>query len=389
MFFIIALLILWTIHGYVAYKVIPTIGLSYYQSIFAYILTFFLSLLPIVPIILRISGNEAKLIDKLSLVGYTSLGFFTLSFLTFLVKDIFVQLLSFSSGLFYDDEIIDDNKRDFLKKSLSIGLLGITGSATAYGFSNARIGPSIIKQDIYIESLPMEFEDFKIAQISDLHIGPTIKRPYVENVLDKISQVNPDLIAVTGDLVDGSVKYLHSDVQPLKDMIADYGTYFVTGNHEYYSGVDQWLDETDKIGMINLVNENKIITKNKMKIVIAGIKDYKAHQIKPEHKSKPIKALGNAPKNLTRIMLAHQPNSIHAVHELGVDLQLSGHTHGGQFWPFTYPTKLANAYLAGHYNHFGTQIYVNRGTGYWGPPLRLGVSAEISLFRLKKKIILT
>lgn len=385
MFFIIALLILWTMHGYVAYRIIPTIGLSSFQSIFAYILTFLLSLLPIIPILLRMSGNEAKIIDKLSLVGYTSLGFFTLSFMTFLAKDIFVQLLSFSSGLFNDHQIIDDKKRDFIKKSLSIGLLGITGSATVYGFSSARIGPRIFKQDIYLESLPIEFEDFKIAQISDLHVGPTIKRPYVENVLDQISQINPNLIAVTGDLVDGSVKYLRSDLEPLRDMIAHYGTFFVTGNHEYYSGVDQWLDETEKIGMINLVNENKIISINEQKIAIAGITDYKAHQIKTSHKSNPKKALENVPENMTRIMLAHQPKSIYAVHEAGVDLQLSGHTHGGQFWPFTYPTKLANTYLAGHYDHFGTQIYVNRGTGYWGPPLRLGVSAEITLFRLKKK----
>jgi predicted MPP superfamily phosphohydrolase len=239
-----------------------------------------------------------------------------------------------------------------------------------------------------LESLPESFNNFTIAQISDLHVGPTIKRPYVEDVLEKISRLNPDLIAVTGDLVDGSVKYLKSELQPLKDMIAPYGTFFVTGNHEYYSGVDLWLDETDRLGMKNLINSNELISRSGDQIAIAGITDLKAHQIKPAHRSDPGLALRSVPDNITKIVLAHQPNSIHSVHEIGADLQLSGHTHGGQFWPFTYLTKLVNPYIAGFYDHYGTQIYVNRGTGYWGPPLRIGVPAEITLIRLKKKEVL-
>ena len=387
MFFLVALIILWIMHGYVAWRVIPTLGLNTSYSLLAYITIFFLSLLPLIPILLRVIGNEAKFIDKLSLLGYTSLGFFTLSFLIFVAKDIFIQLISIVDNLVNTQEVTDNSKRDFLKKSLAVGTLGITGTASAYGFYSARNGPRILKQDIFLESLPGEYENFTIAQISDLHVGPTIKRPYVEGVLNKISQINPDLIAVTGDLVDGSVEHLRSDLEPLKDMIADHGTYFVTGNHEYYSGVDRWLNETDRLGMTNLINDNKIISKQGQKIAIAGITDYKAHHIKPSHRSNPKKALESVPNNMTKIMLAHQPNSIHAVHDAGVDLQISGHTHGGQFWPLTYPTKLANAYLAGHYDHFGTQIYVNRGTGYWGPPLRLGVPSEITLFRLKKKVL--
>ena len=139
--------------------------------------------------------------------------------------------------------------------------------------------------------------------------------------------------------------------------------------------------------MTNLINEHRLITKNGKHIAIAGITDFRAHQIIKSHRSNPKKAIKSVDKTTTKIMLAHQPNSIYSVHDAGVDLQLSGHTHGGQFWPFTYPTKLANAYLAGHYNHDGTQIYVNRGTGYWGPPLRIGVPAEITLIRLKKSLV--
>ncbi len=387
MFFLVALTMLWIIHGYVAWRIIPSIGLTSFQVNLGYLLMFLLSLLPILPILLRFYGSEAKVIDKLSLVGYTSLGFFVITFITLLIKDIFLQAVSIAGSLFASDAFIDDSKRSFIKKSLSIGIIGISSSATAYGFHLSRKGPTIIHQDIFLESLPNNFENFTIAQISDLHVGPTIKRKYVEGVLQKIGQVNPDLIAVTGDLVDGSVKHLSGDLQPFKDLIARHGTYFVTGNHEYYSGVDSWLEETDRLGMINLINENRLIKIDGKHIAIAGITDFRAHQIKREHKSDPKKALESIDKDIVKILLAHQPNSIYSVHDAGADLQLSGHTHGGQFWPLNYPTKLANAYLAGHYEHGSTQIYVNRGTGYWGPPLRIGIPAEISLLRLKNKVV--
>ena len=375
-------------HGYVAWRIIPTLGFSSSQTILGYTTVFILSLLPILPIILRMSGNESKLIDKFSFVGYTSLGFFTLSFFIFVAKDLVFQLIALLGHIINEDNPFDNSKRDFIKKSINLGIIGISGTATGLGFYNSRKGPSVIKHDIFLESLPESFNNFTIAQISDLHIGPTIKRPYVENVLDKISILNPDLIAVTGDLVDGSVQHLRPDLAPLKDMIAPFGTYFVTGNHEYYSGVDLWLDETDRLGMKNLINSNELISRSGDQIAIAGITDLKAHQIKPAHRSDPGLALRSVPDNITKIVLAHQPNSIHSVHETGADLQLSGHTHGGQFWPFTYLVKMIHPYIAGLHDHHGTQIYVNRGTGYWGPPLRIGVPAEITLIRLKKKEVL-
>ena len=387
MFFIIAIGVLWLMHGYVAWRIIPTLGISSSQTILAYTAVFILSLLPILPIILRMGGNESKLIDKFSFVGYTSLGFFTLSFFIFVAKDLVFQLIALLGHIINEDNPFDNSKRDFIKRSINISMITLAGSATVYGFYSARKGPFIIKHDIYIKKLPDAFENFSIVQISDLHVGPTIKRPYVEDVLEKISRLNPDLIAVTGDLVDGSVKYLKSELQPLKDMIAPYGTFFVTGNHEYYSGVDQWLDETDRLGMKNLINSNELISKAGDQIAIAGITDLRAHQIKPAHRSDPELALRSVPEDITKIVLAHQPNSIHSVHETGADLQLSGHTHGGQFWPFTYPVKMTHPYIAGLHDHQGTQIYVNRGTGYWGPPLRIGVPAEITLIRLKKKVV--
>ena len=374
-------------HGYVASRIIPALNISFFQSVIFYCIVFILSIIPLLPIILRMNGNESKIIDRLSFVGYTSLGFFTLSFLIFFTKDFISQLYYLFEGFFNIKEPLDSSKRDFFKKSINIAIIGLSGAATGVGFFSSRKGPIIIHENIFLKHLPPGFENFTIAQISDLHVGPTIKRPYVEDVVEKISLQNPDLIAVTGDLVDGSVKYLSPELDPLKNMIAPFGTYFVTGNHEYYSGVDSWLDETDRLGMTNLINENKIISKSGDSIAIAGITDLTAHRMKGSHRSDPELALLSLPKEITKIVLAHQPNSIQGVHSAGADLQLSGHTHGGQFWPFTYPVKLVNNYIAGYYDHFGTQIYVNRGTGYWGPPLRIGVPAEITMIHLKKVVV--
>lgn len=385
MFFAVAISVLFIIHGYVAWRILPALGLTLIQSLLAYTLVFIVGLFPIVPILMRLNGSESKLLDKFSILGYTSLGFFVLSFIILLFKDIFLNALSFIQYLSNNQETLDNSRREFIKRSLSIGTVGISGLASAYGYYHARKGPRIIEQNIFIYNLPEQFENFEIIQISDLHVGPTIKRHYVEDVVEKVGTANPDLIAITGDLVDGSVKYLRDDVEPLKELKAEFGTFFVTGNHEYYSGVDMWLDETNRLGMINLINDYRILSKDNSSIAIAGITDYRAHQIKPSHKSSPKSAVKSLDKDIIKIMLAHQPNSIYAVHEAGVHLQLSGHTHGGQFWPFIYPTKLANSYLAGHYDHYGTQIYVNRGTGYWGPPLRIGVPSEITLIRLRRK----
>ena len=388
MFFIVFITLLGIMHGYVGWKIFSGLNLNSSLAIIGIILLAILTLLPVLPILFRYNGYESSFLDKLSLIGYTSLGFFTLSFVAFLSKDLLFKVWGFISSFFSADVkqqmALDADKREFLEKSLSIGILTLVGPATAYGFYSARKGPTIINQDIYLKNLPDSFENFTIAQISDLHVGPTIKKPYVEKVVNQISNLNPDLIAITGDMVDGSIDYLRKDLEPLSQVVASHGTYFVTGNHEYYSGAKRWLDETDRMGFTNLVNENRLITINDQSIALAGVNDYRAHQIIPSHRSNPQAALKGINSEKVKILLAHQPSSIFQANEAGFDLQISGHTHGGQFWPFTYPTKKANPYLSGLHNHNGTQIYVNSGTGYWGPPLRLGVTAEITLFKLKK-----
>ncbi|GIR22640.1 hypothetical protein CM15mP37_01450 [bacterium] len=232
----------------------------------------------------------------------------------FFSKDLLFKVWGFIASFFSSDikqqVTIDAEKREFLEKSLSIGILTLVGPATAYGFYSARKGPTVINQDIYLKNLPESFENFTIAQISDLHVGPTIKKEYVEKVVNQISNINPDLIAITGDMVDGSIDYLRKDLEPLSNVVASFGTYFVTGNHEYYSGAERWLDETDRMGFTNLVNENKLIKINDESIALAGVNDYRAHQIIPSHRTNPEKAIKGINNDKIKILLAHQPSSI-------------------------------------------------------------------------------
>ena len=389
LFFIFAIVMLSIIHGIVGIRIIPFLNLSHPVKIIVWSVIVILAALPIIPIILRSKGFENESVDIFSWAGYISLGFFVLTFLTVITKDIVYILIGMFTKIaaYFENTIepLDPSRRDFIQKMLSIGIITTTGASTLVGLYNARKGPTIMRSNVSLNGLGKNLNGLTIAQISDLHVGPTIKEGYVEGVVNQVNELNPDIIAITGDLFDGSVKYLAKHVEPLKDLHANVGKYFVTGNHEYYSGVDRWLDKTDQLGLTNLIDNHEIITKENDSITIGGVTDYRSNTIKPDHKSDANKAFYGAPKNIPKILLAHQPWSIFNAHEAGTDLQLSGHTHGGQFWPFTYAVRMANPYTAGLHDHNGTWIYVNRGTGYWGPPMRLGVNSEITLITLESK----
>jgi hypothetical protein len=265
----------------------------------------------------------------------------------------------------------------------------VAGSSTVGAFGLGAIGirsalgpPDLRQVSVGLSRLPPALSGFRIVLISDLHVGPTIGRQYVEQVVERVNATTPDLIAVTGDLVDGGVGELESDIAPIADLTARHGVYFVTGNHEYYAGVTHWLHALERLGLRILRNERVSIGDGDASFDLAGVDDYRAAGMAPGHGPDLAKAVDGRDPNRELILLAHQPAEIYNATDHGVGLQLSGHTHGGQIWPFTFLVRLSQPYLAGLYRHGVSQIYVSCGTGYWGPPMRLGTSSEITEIQL-------
>ena len=253
---------------------------------------------------------------------------------------------------------------------------------TMIGFVNARRLPRVVEVSIPLAGLPPALAGFTIIQISDIHVGPTIKAGYVHAVVDRVNTLDADLVAITGDLVDGSVAELAADIAPLAWLASRHGTYVVTGNHEYYSGADEWVAEFRRIGMTVLMNEHVVIEHDGASLVVAGVTDFSAAQFDPAQRSDPARAVAGSPADVPKLLLAHQPRSADTALTTGFDLQLSGHTHGGQFWPWPLFVRLQQPYTAGLARHGKLWVYTSRGTGYWGPPKRFGAPSEITRIRL-------
>ena len=259
----------------------------------------------------------------------------------------------------------------------------LTLLATLLGLFNARKRAAVVDVEVRLEALPVELQGFSIAQISDVHVGQTIRAGYVTAIVDAVNQLRPDVVAITGDLVDGSVQQLAPHVAPLGKLQARHGIYFVTGNHEYYSGAVAWVAELRRLGLRVLLNEHVVLQHQGANLVLAGVTDYGAHHFNRTERSDPALALRGAPQDAApKILLAHQPRTAPAAAAAGFDLQLSGHTHGGQFWPWNLFVPMQQPFTAGLARLGRMWIYTSRGTGYWGPPKRLGAPSEITHIRL-------
>ena len=256
-----------------------------------------------------------------------------------------------------------------------VAATGIVGNG-AYGVLR---GPRVKRVTVPLARLPRSAHGFRIAVVSDIHLGPVLGRGFAQRVVDTINSTQPDLIAVVGDLVDGSVEDLAPAVAPLAGLRARHGTYFVTGNHEYFSGAEPWVEHVREIGLRPL--ENARVEMGAFDL--AGVNDVTGENYGdgPDYD----KALGDRDPGRAAVLLAHQPVMIHEAVKHGVDLQLSGHTHGGQLWPGNFIADAANPTLAGLERYGDTQLYVSRGAGAWGPPVRVGAPSDITVVQLASK----
>jgi predicted MPP superfamily phosphohydrolase len=267
----------------------------------------------------------------------------------------------------------------------AIGVMALTAAITLVGFFMARRVAPIVNVDVPFANLPKELEGFTIAQITDLHVGQTIKRNFVAAIVDRVNLLEADMVAITGDVVDGSVQDLAHHTEPLARLKSRHGTYFVTGNHEYYSGAHAWIRELERLGAKALMNEHVVLDHDGAALTVAGVTDWSGHHFDPSHKSDPHAAAKGAPADAPRVLLAHQPRSAPFAEAAGYHLQLSGHTHGGQFWPWNFLVRLQQPFTAGLDRLGRMWVYTSRGTGYWGPPMRFGVPSEITLIRLVRE----
>ena len=281
-------------------------------------------------------------------------------------------------------EAFDPGRRATLLTVLKAGVLGFTGVVMAVGYQEARRLARTVEVDIPIPKLPAALQGLRIVQLSDIHVGPTIRRDYLQAIVDRVNELEPDLVAITGDLIDGSVAVRGPDVAPLADLRSRHGTFFCTGNHEYYSGAESWLAELERLGVVPLVNAHRVLEHDGGRLLLAGVTDYSAGRMMPSHASDPERAIAGAPADLdARVLLAHQPRSAYAAAALDFfDLQLSGHTHGGQYAPWSALIGLVQPFAVGLHRLKSMWIYTSRGTGYWGPPVRFAAPSEITLLRL-------
>ncbi|WP_323589041.1 metallophosphoesterase [Aliarcobacter butzleri] len=270
------------------------------------------------------------------------------------------------------------NRREFFKKGLDIGVISAVIATNVKAIDNARhVELEVV--DVKINNLK---KSYKIIQISDIHIGGLITKNFIKSMVDKINLLNADVVVITGDLVDTKLEFARPALDELKNLQSKYGTYFIVGNHEYFHGVKPIIDYVNSLGIKTLENQNVYIGEKDEGFYLAGVYDrfgFRYGSYIPDIN----KALENCENNPT-ILLAHQPKYINEIKDTkNIDLILCGHTHGGQIFPFNFLVKLEQPYVKGlHQHNDTTQVYVNKGTGFWGPPMRLGASSEITVLRL-------
>jgi predicted MPP superfamily phosphohydrolase len=308
--------------------------------------------------------------------GYAWLGSIFLLLVAVLAVDVVRAVLAAGSWVLGTGAIVDGNA---IERARAWALLsaGLGGTAV---LSALTLGRRVVVRRVRVplDKLPSELDGTTIVQLSDVHIGPTIGKRFLERVVERVNALKPDVVAITGDLVDGSVPRLARHVAPLARLEARHGVFFVTGNHEYYAGVDEWCAHLATLGVRVLRNERVSIGEGDASYDLAGIDDLTGRHFGRGHGADVERALAGRDPAREVVLLAHQPRVVVEAEPAGISLQISGHTHGGQIWPFNYLVRLQQPVTSGLARFGRSFLYVSNGTGYWGPPMRLGSPAEIT-----------
>jgi hypothetical protein len=383
-FLVIVTLIVLALSAYVYHRLIhePRLPARWRRAATA-VLAAVIALIYVAPWVFR-SGQHpprAAWVAALQWISYGTMGFLAITIL-YLVK---LDLLRLASLRF----TTDPGRRRFLVNAGKGGVLAAAAASTGLGVRSALGAPVVERVEIPVEGLPAGLEGLRIAQVSDLHVGPTVEVSRVRRVVEIVNGLGADVVALTGDFVDGTVEQLREDVAPLGELRARFGVFFCTGNHEYFSGAEAWKAELARLGARVLDNRHEVLSRGGVPFVVAGVDDISVRRF-GAGESSPARAIEGAPAGAgLRILLAHQPRSCFEAAKAGFDLQLSGHTHAGQFYPFSLLARFAQPYFRGLNRHDGRMwVYVNRGTGYWGPPVRFANPPEISLITLVRGRVL-
>ena len=393
LWFIIAFSIVSAGYGYAGWRLITPAHFPAPWNWIAWVVLALFLVLPVLAMSIEFNRLDFPLKRELEWGAYMSLGFFSMVITLLVMRDLgwvivtvtqkLIALVSGTAeGAAHAGDAADPQRREILVQWMNLGLVAAAGGLTGYGIFEARRRPAIVEVTIPVKDLPGSLQGFRIVQITDIHAGLTVARPFVETVVEMANEQMGDIVAFTGDLVDGTVDQLREHVAPMKNLQGRYGKYFITGNHEYYSGALPWIEEAQRLGFDVLLNEHRVIRQGGGTIVLAGVTDTSAGGFIPGHRSDPHKAIAGAPTADVRILLAHQPKSLYESSKAGFDVQISGHTHGGQFFPWNLLATIGQPYIKGLHKFADTWLYVSKGTGYWGPPVRLAARSEIAVLTL-------
>lgn len=335
----------------------------------------------LVPLSFFVRRTSSPLATPVVWVSSIWLGVLLLLVVTLFAGDVLRGVVALASR-FSDAPPAAPERRVALARLFALFAVGLTGGLAAWAVKSGLARVAVREVEVRLRRLPKALDGTTIVQLTDVHVGPTIRRDFIEEIVARTNALNADVIAITGDLVDGTVEDLREHVAPLGELKARWGVYFVTGNHEYYSGADEWIAELTRLGVRVLRNERVTVGPEGESFDLCGIDDHQAAQFGGDHGADLARACRGRDPSRELVLLAHQPRAVFEAQKHGVGLQLSGHTHGGQIWPWKYMVRLQQPVVSGLATFGETQVYVSNGTGYWGPPMRLAAPAEITRVRL-------